>query len=542
MSLKPLEQLPKTPLTIKRALLSVSDKTDILPLAKSLHAANVTLLSTGGTYKTLQNAGIPVTEVASLTGFPECLDGRVKTLHPKIHGGILARTSYEPDNTELKQLQIEPIELVVVNLYPFSSVVSKSDVTIEEATEYIDIGGPTMVRAAAKNFAHVTILSNPVQYSTFLSEFNSGFAISYQTRLRLAKQAFNHTYEYEQSISNYFDAILHAETNESTEGHATNSNQAHKTEHSYFNVNTPLHNSLRYGENPHQEASIYGEPDKFIDCFHGKELSYNNYLDIDSALRLYQDFHDADPTCAIFKHTIPCGVASGATLKEAYLKAFSTDKVSPFGGIVLCNTLLDLDTATAIDSIFTEIIIAPEYSDEALSLLTQKKNRRLIRLITKQGISSQKQFRSIFGGALVQDQDNKAIDEASFQVVTKRKPSQKEMQDMLFAWKIVRHVKSNAIVFAKDEQTLGIGSGQTSRVDSSEIAVSKAAKEQLSLVGSAIASDAFFPFSDGVEAAANAGATSVIQPGGSVRDQEVIDKANELGLAMVFTFTRHFRH
>jgi len=542
MSLKPLEQLPKTPLTIKRALLSVSDKTDILPLAKSLHAANVTLLSTGGTYKTLQNAGIPVTEVASLTGFPECLDGRVKTLHPKIHGGILARTSYEPDNTELKQLQIEPIELVVVNLYPFSSVVSKSDVTIEEATEYIDIGGPTMVRAAAKNFAHVTILSNPVQYSTFLSEFNSGFAISYQTRLRLAKQAFNHTYEYEQSISNYFDAILHAETNESTEGHATNSNQAHKTEQSYFNVNTPLHNSLRYGENPHQEASIYGEPDKFIDCFHGKELSYNNYLDIDSALRLYQDFHDADPTCAIFKHTIPCGVASGPTLKEAYLKAFSTDKVSPFGGIVLCNTLLDLDTATAIDSIFTEIIIAPEYSGEALSLLTQKKNRRLIRLITKQGISSQKQFRSIFGGTLVQDQDNKAIDEASFQVVTKRKPSQKEMQDMLFAWKIVRHVKSNAIVFAKDEQTLGIGSGQTSRVDSSEIAVSKAAKEQLSLVGSAIASDAFFPFSDGVEAAAHAGATSVIQPGGSVRDQEVIDKANELGLAMVFTFTRHFRH
>ena len=542
MSLKPLEQLPKTPLTIKRALLSVSDKTDILPLAKSLHAANVTLLSTGGTYKTLQNAGIPVTEVASLTGFPECLDGRVKTLHPKIHGGILARTSYEPDNTELKQLQIEPIELVVVNLYPFSSVVSKSDVTIEEATEYIDIGGPTMVRAAAKNFAHVTILSNPVQYSAFLSEFNSGFAISYQTRLRLAKQAFNHTYEYEQSISNYFDAILHAETKESTEGHATNSNQAHKTEQSYFNVNTPLHNSLRYGENPHQEASIYGEPDKFIDCFHGKELSYNNYLDIDSALRLYQDFHDADPTCAIFKHTIPCGVASGPTLKEAYLKAFSTDKVSPFGGIVLCNSLLDLDTATAIDSIFTEIIIAPEYSDEALSLLTQKKNRRLIRLLTKQGISSQKQFRSIFGGTLVQDQDNKAIDEASFKVVTKRKPSQKEMQDILFAWKIVRHVKSNAIVFAKDEQTLGIGSGQTSRVDSSEIAVSKAAKEQLSLVGSAIASDAFFPFSDGVEAAAHAGATSVIQPGGSVRDQEVIDKANELGLAMVFTFTRHFRH
>ena len=542
MSLKPLEQLPTTPLTIKQALLSVSDKTDILHLAKSLHAANVTLLSTGGTYKTLQNAGIPVTEVASLTGFPECLDGRVKTLHPMIHGGILARTSYEPDNTELKQLQIEPIELVVVNLYPFSSVVSKNDVTIEKATEYIDIGGPTMVRAAAKNFAHVTILSSPAQYANFLSEFNSDSAISYQTRLRLAKEAFNHTYEYEQSISNYFDAILYAETNESIEGHATNSNEAHKKKQTYFNVNAPLHNNLRYGENPHQEASIYGEPEKFIDCFHGKELSYNNYLDIDSALRLYQDFHDTDPTCAIFKHTIPCGVASGPTLKEAYLKAFSTDKVSPYGGIVLCNTLLDLDTATTIDSIFTEIIIAPEYSDEALSLLTQKKNRRLIRLLTKQDISSQKQFRSIFGGTLVQDQDNKAIDEASFKVVTKRQPSQKEMQDMLFAWKIVRHVKSNAIVFAKNEQTLGIGSGQTSRVDSSEIAVSKAVKEQLSLEGSAIASDAFFPFSDGVEAAAHAGGTAVIQPGGSVRAQEVIDKADELGLAMVFTFTRHFKH
>ena len=529
MSLKPLEQLPTTPLTIKQALLSVSDKTDILHLAKSLHAANVTLLSTGGTYKTLQNAGIPVTEVASLTGFPECLDGRVKTLHPMIHGGILARTSYEPDNTELKQLQIEPIELVVVNLYPFSSVVSKNDVTIEKATEYIDIGGPTMVRAAAKNFAHVTILSSPAQYANFLSEFNSDSAISYQTRLRLAKEAFNHTYEYEQSISNYFDAILYAETNESIEGHATNSNEAHKTEQTYFNVNAPLHNNLRYGENPHQEASIYGEPEKFIDCFHGKELSYNNYLDIDSALRLYQDFHDTDPTCAIFKHTIPCGVASGPTLKEAYLKAFSTDKVSPYGGIVLCNTLLDLDTATTIDSIFTEIIIAPEYSDEALSLLTQKKNRRLIRLLTKQDISSQKQFRSIFGGTLVQDQDNKAIDEASFKVVTKRQPSQKEMQDMLFAWKIVRHVKSNAIVFAKNEQTLGIGSGQTSRVDSSEIAVSKAVKEQLSLEGSAIASDAFFPFSDGVEAAAHAGGTAVIQQGGSVRDQEVMDEADERG-------------
>lgn len=542
MSLNPLEKLPKTPLIIKRALLSVSDKTNILPLAESLHAGNVTLLSTGGTYKKIQKAGIPVTEVASLTGYPECLDGRVKTLHPVIHGGILARTSYGPDNAELKQLQINPIELVVVNLYPFSSITAKHDVAIEEATEYIDIGGPTMVRAAAKNFAHVVILSNPNQYSRFLSEFNAQSAISFQTRLELAQQAFNHTFEYEQGIAKYFDSIVHSESDRSIGDDASETKKESHDNQINFYVNTPRYNSLRYGENPHQEASIYGKPDKFIDCFHGKELSYNNYLDIDSALRLHEDFNRSDPTCAIFKHTIPCGVASASTLKEAYLKAFSTDKVSPFGGIVLCNAPLDLDTAKAIDSIFTEIIIAPNYSNEALELLTQKKNRRLIRLLAKQGLTSKKQFRSIFCGTLVQDQDNKPIEEASFELVTKRKPTPKEMQDMLFAWKIVRHVKSNAIVFAKDEQTLGIGSGQTSRVDSSEIAVSKAAKEQLSLKGSAIASDAFFPFSDGIEAAAHAGATAVIQPGGSVRDQEVIDKANELNLAMVLTSVRHFRH
>ena len=542
MSLKPLEQLPKTPLTIKRALLSVSDKTNILPLAESLHAANVTLLSTGGTYKTLQEAGIPVTEVASLTGFPECLEGRVKTLHPIIHGGILARTSFEPDNNELRQLQIKPIELVVVNLYPFASITAKSDVAIEEATEYIDIGGPTMVRAAAKNFAHVAILSNPNQYYTFLSEFNSHSTISFQTRLSLAQQAFKHTFEYERGISNYFDSIIQIESNQPLKDGASHSKKEHIDRQTNFHVNSPLHNSLRYGENPHQNAFIYGEPNKFIDCFHGKELSYNNYLDIDSALRLYEDFYETNPTCAIFKHTIPSGVASASTLKEAYRKAFSTDKVSPFGGIVLCNTLLDLDTAKAIDSIFTEIIIAPKYSDESLELLTQKKNRRLIRILAGQKLGTQKQYRSIFGGVLVQELDNVAIEAASFKVVTNRQPTSREMQDMLFAWKIVRHVKSNAIVFAKDEQTLGIGSGQTSRVDSSEIAVSKAAKEQLSLIGSTIASDAFFPFSDGIEAAANAGATAVIQPGGSVRDQEIIDKANELGLAMVFTSIRHFRH
>lgn len=528
MALKPLHNLPETSLTISRALLSVSDKTNIVPLASQLAKSGVELLSTGGTYKTISDAGIPVKEVSEVTNFPECLDGRVKTLHPKIHGGILARTSHKPDVEALAELDMKPIELVVVNLYPFSETVSKEGVTIAEATEYIDIGGPTMVRAAAKNFAHVCILSCPSQYHDFQNELAKGNGIAFSTRLRLAKEAFKHTAEYESSITNYFQSL---ESDHPVSGDHQDA----------LSILLPLQDELRYGENPHQHARVYGHQNNHIDCFHGKALSYNNYLDIDSALRLYQDFLHDQPTCAIFKHTIPCGVASASHLVEAYQKAFSTDTVSPFGGIVLVNKALDIETAKKIDEIFTEIILAPDFSQEALDLLTQKKNRRLIRIIAGKDKNS-KQVRSIFGGLLVQDDDNDLMESNSFQIVSERKPSDEEWNDMLFAWRIVRHVKSNAIVFAKNEQTLGIGSGQTSRVDSSEIAVFKANKEQLSLSGSAIASDAFFPFSDGVEAAAEAGATAVIQPGGSVRDSEVIEKANQLGLTMVFTSKRHFRH
>lgn len=524
MALKPLSSLPTTPLIIKRALLSVSDKTDIIPLAEALHANNVELLSTGGTAKAIADAGIPVKDVSEITGFEECLDGRVKTLHPFVHGGILARTSYENDNKEIERLGIQPIELVVVNLYPFKNKISEGNVDAATATEFIDIGGPTMIRAAAKNFAHVGILSNPSQYPNFINELNSGEGITFETRKSLAKDAFNHTADYDSAIANYFNELVEEEP-------------AHQ-----LNVALPLSQELRYGENPHQKAAVYGEQDSIIDCFHGKQLSYNNFIDVDSALSIISSFESDKPACAIIKHTIPCGVGVDEQLVDAYKKAFSTDTVSPFGGIVVVNKELDLATAQAIDEIFTEIIIAPSFADDALELLSQKKNRRLIRIKKQLTEVQTKSYRSIFGGALAQDADLAPINEDDFEVVTDRKPTEEEMADLLFSWKVVRHVKSNAIVYAKAGRTLGIGSGQTSRVDSSEIAVDKAAKEGLDLTGSAIASDAFFPFSDGIEAAAKAGATAVIQPGGSIRDEEVIAKANEYNMTMIFTGKRHFKH
>lgn len=524
MALKPLSSLPETPLTIKRALLSVSDKTGLKELAEALHEAGVEIISTGGTSKAIADIGIPVKDASEITGFPECLDGRVKTLHPNVHGGILARTSYAPDNEELKKLGIEPIELVVVNLYPFKNKVADPDVTPAEATEFIDIGGPTMIRAAAKNFAHVSILSSPAQYAGFIEELRSGNGITYSTRLKLAKAAFEHTADYDSAIANYFNCI------------------AEEIPAKQFNISLPLSQELRYGENPHQKAAVYGAQFEYIDCFHGKQLSYNNYLDVDSALNIITDFQTDESACAIIKHTIPCGVGVGASLNEAYEKAFSTDTVSPFGGIVVVNTTLDLETATSIDKIFTEIIIAPAYDADALELLQQKKNRRLITIKKQINEISGTTFRSIFGGLLKQDADLEPFDENEFKVVSKRKPTETELKDLLFAWKVVRHVKSNAIVYAKDGRTLGIGSGQTSRVDSSEIAVEKAKKEGLSLDNSAIASDAFFPFSDGIEAAAEAGATAVIQPGGSIRDEEIIAKADEFNMTMIFTGKRHFKH
>lgn len=524
MALQPLSDLPQNPLKINRALLSVSDKSGIKELASTLHKNGVEIISTGGTAKAIREAGIPVKDVSEITNFPECLDGRVKTLHPNIHGGILARTSHKPDNDELEKLGIEPIELVVVNLYPFKKTVADESVTPAIATENIDIGGPTMVRASAKNFAHVCILTNPEQYQNFSKELNSNHAISFKTRRALARKAFEHTADYDTAISNYFTKIDELDLPEQ------------------LNVSFPKSGELRYGENPHQKAGIYGNQNEFIDCFHGKELSYNNYLDIDSALNLMADFRDDDPTVAIFKHTVPCGVASNHNLAEAYRKAFATDKVSPFGGIVIVNRELDIDTAKSIDEIFTEIILAPSFSSEAEELLKQKKNRRLVNILKFPEPDQALNVRSVFGGALVQHADSGTIEPTDLQAVTKRKPTEQEFADMLFAWKVVKHVKSNAIVYARNRQTLGIGTGQTSRVESSEIAIDKARKENLNLDGCAIASDAFFPFADGVEAAAEAGATSVIQPGGSIRDEEVIEAAESHNLTMIFTGKRHFKH
>lgn len=524
MALQPLSSLPQNNLFIKRALLSVSDKTGIAELAQALHQAGVELISTGGTAKTIRDAGIPVTDVSDVTGFPECLDGRVKTLHPKIHGGILARTSHQPDNKELEKLDISPVELVVVNLYPFKKTIEDETVTPAEATENIDIGGPTMIRAAAKNFAHVCILSDPDQYAEFRSELEEGNGIAFGTRRRLARNAFEHTADYDAAISNYFTSI-------DAPGMP-----------GQLSLALPKSADLRYGENPHQKAAVYGSQNRYIHCFHGKELSYNNYLDIDSALNLMSDFKDGEPAAAIFKHTVPCGVAIHKNLKEAYRKAFETDKVSPFGGIVIVNKPLDMETAQAIDEIFTEIILAPGFREGVADFLSQKKNRRLVEILTFPAKEKSLSVRSVFGGALLQERDTGMIGEKDLKVVTKRQPDPAELSDLLFSWKIVKHVKSNAVVYARNGQTCGIGTGQTSRVDSSEIAIRKAEKENFSLKGSVVASDAFFPFADGVSAAAKAGATAVIQPGGSIRDEEVIETADKLGLAMVFTGMRHFRH
>ena len=526
MSLQPLSELPKHSLKINRALLSVSDKTDIISLAQKLDKAGIEIISTGGTAKKIREADIPVTDVSKVTGFEECLDGRVKTLHPLIHGGILGRTSHEPDVKEMEELGIEPIELVVCNLYPFQKTTEKSDCTPAVATENIDIGGPTMIRAAAKNFAHVCVLTNPNQYNDFTNQLEENRKISFEKRQEWAKKAFNHTANYDTSIANYFNE-LDRKDEELPE---------------QLNISLTKSQGLRYGENPHQKAAVYGEQSSYIDCFHGKQLSYNNFNDVDAALSLIADFRDAKPTCAIFKHTVPCGVASDKNLSRAWEKAFQTDTMSPFGGIVIANTELDLDTAHKIDKIFTEIIIAPSYSEEALELLKQKKKRRLIQLKKYPEAKNTRAFKSIFGGALAQQADFKTISKEELKTVTKREPTGQELDDLLFAWKVVKHVKSNAIVYAKNEQTIGIGTGQTSRVEASEIAVRKAKEEGLSLENTAIASDAFFPFADGVEAAANAGATCVIQPGGSIRDNEVIEAADKLDLAMVFTGNRHFRH
>ncbi|GAB5521845.1 MAG: bifunctional phosphoribosylaminoimidazolecarboxamide formyltransferase/IMP cyclohydrolase [Rhodothermales bacterium] len=527
-----VKDLPPPPdqAPIKRALLSVFDKTGIVPFAQRLHAHGVTLISTGGTARALTEAGLPVVEASSLTGYPEILGGRVKTLHPAIHGGLLARGNDPEDQQELAEHGIEPIDMVVVNLYPFGEATEATDTTDAIAIENIDIGGPTMIRAAAKNFFFVSVVTSPNRYAAIADELDANAGhLSMALRRSLAHEAFQHTASYDRAIDAYF-------------ARAT----ADEALPDALDVRLPRQQTLRYGENPKQRAALYGDTSPYFEALHGKALSFNNLIDLSAALQLIDEFVDAAPTCAILKHTNPCGAATADSLLSAYRNAFATDRQSPFGGIVVVNQPLDLATAKAIDAIFTELIIAPAFEDGVLDFLKQKKNRRLIRHLKAARTDDALDIRSVVGGLLVQDRDPVLApakeQRGHYTVVTERQPTAAEWRDLDFAWRIVKHVKSNAIVYAKDGATLGIGAGQMSRIDSSELAVNKGLKSELNFTGAVIASDAFFPFADGLIAAAESGATAAIQPGGSIRDEDVIAAANERGLAMVFTGNRHFRH
>jgi phosphoribosylaminoimidazolecarboxamide formyltransferase/IMP cyclohydrolase len=505
---------------ISRALISVSDKSGIAEFARALERQGVDIISTGGTAELLRKEGVPVREISSFTGFPEVLEGRVKTLHPRVHGGLLYQRGNPRHEAEARECGFEPIDLVVVNLYPFEETIAKPNVTLAQAIENIDIGGPSMIRSAAKNYESVTVVIDPADYDLVLQTMrdNEG-ETTLKLRERLAIKAFIKTSDYDRAIGTFL-------------------NQEQATDAS-FSLTMPLVARLRYGENPHQTAALYGDFEKHFEKLHGKDLSFNNILDISAATNLIADFSAA--TVAILKHTNPCGVGSDPDLRKAWEKAFATDKQAPFGGIIVCNCEIDEALAKAISEIFSEVIIAPEFSVEARAILQKKKNLRLIRLLVDPAaVRSANDIRSVAGGLLVQDPD--VADKAKERIVSKRHPTKKELGAMRFAWRVVKHVKSNAIVYAAPDRTLGIGAGQMSRVDASRIAVWKAQEAGLSLKGSAIASDAFFPFPDGLIAAADAGATCAIQPGGSLRDEEVIAAANERDMAMIFTGVRHFRH
>ncbi|HEY5614435.1 MAG TPA: bifunctional phosphoribosylaminoimidazolecarboxamide formyltransferase/IMP cyclohydrolase [Bacteroidota bacterium] len=515
---------PEPQLTIRRALVSVSDKRGIIEFAKGLAEFGVEIISTGGTYTALHEAGVAVKQVSEVTGFPEILDGRVKTLHPSIHAGLLAVLDNPKHVQQLNEHNISPIDLLVVNLYPFEETIAKEDVQLEDAIEQIDIGGPAMVRAAAKNYRHTAVIVNPYRYGVLLEELReqSG-AVSAQTRFDLASEAFAHTAQYDALVSSFLESFN------------PKRDMPEKFVVSYRKAMT-----LRYGENPHQSAALYGKFDQYFQKLHGKELSFNNILDINAAAQLCAEFDE--PTAVIIKHNNPCGVGSGDTLPQAYQKALETDKKSAFGGIVCVNKPLDLTTAEALNELFLEVIIAPEYMPRVLDLLMRKKDRRLMTQSVNLRKMNDYDMRTVAGGVLVQDPDKHRMYADQLKPVTKRKPTDDEIHALLFAWKIAKHVKSNAIIYARGDRTLGVGAGQMSRVDSSRIAALKAADAGLDLQGCAVASDAFFPFADGLLEAVKVGATAVIQPGGSVRDEEVIKAADDNNVAMVFTGIRHFRH
>jgi phosphoribosylaminoimidazolecarboxamide formyltransferase/IMP cyclohydrolase len=513
---------------ILRALLSVSDKTGLVPLAQALAAAGVELISTGGTAKALRDAGLTVKDISEHTGFPEMLDGRVKTLHPKVHGGLLYLRGNPAHEAAVRQHGIAPIDLVVVNLYPFEATVARPQVSLHDAIENIDIGGPSMLRSAAKNHESVTVVVDPVDYAEVARQITETGNTTLELRRALAAKVFARTAAYDAAIAAHLQREFAGDPN---------------TLPASLTLSAPLAQPLRYGENPHQTAALYGKFHEFFKQLHGKELSYNNILDLTAAAALIGEFQNDPPTLAILKHTNPCGVGQGANLREAWDKAFATDRQAPFGGIIAVNQPLDAACAGAIAEIFSEVIVAPDFTAEALAVLRKKKNLRLLRLVKNLAAAQPWDVRSVGADSFLwQQRDLKTIGAADLKIVTKRAPSDAELKAMLFGWRVVKHLKSNAILYCGPDRTLGTGAGQMSRVDASRIAVWKAGEAKLSLQGSVVCSDAFFPFPDGLIAAAEAGATAAIQPGGSVRDAEVIAAADARNLAMAFTGVRHFRH
>ncbi len=514
-----------------RALISVSDKTGIVDFAKKLSSLGVDIISTGGTFKVLKEAGLDVINISDVTGFPECLDGRVKTLHPNIHAGLLAIRDNKEHMAQLKELNVDTIDFVVVNLYPFKQTIMKPGVSLEECIENIDIGGPTMLRAAAKNYQDVSVIIDPADYDKVLSELENG-KVSKETNFYLAAKVFNHTAYYDSMIANYLRDKAGLPKYPDT-----------------LSMTFEKVQDMRYGENPHQSAAFYKEVGTnegmltSLKQLHGKELSFNNINDTHGALELLKEYEE--PTVVACKHSNPCGVASGKDIHEAYVKAYSTDPTSIFGGIVCANRPIDKATAEEISKIFLEIVLAPSFDEDALEILTQKKNIRLLTLdnISKKQPSTAFDVKKVSGGILVQDIDNELLG-GELNCVTDRKPTEKEMEDLLFTWKIVKYTKSNGIAIGKDLQSVGIGPGQVNRIWATEQAIDHGQKQlgEDFVKGAVLASDAFFPFSDCVEAAHKAGITAIIQPGGSVRDQESIDACNKYGIAMVFTGMRHFRH
>ncbi|OPD48334.1 bifunctional phosphoribosylaminoimidazolecarboxamide formyltransferase/IMP cyclohydrolase [Bacillus thuringiensis] len=509
----------------KRALVSVSDKTGVVEFVKGLLEQGIEVISTGGTKKLLEENGLQVIGISEVTGFPEIMDGRVKTLHPNIHGGLLAVRDNETHVAQMNELGIQAIDFVVVNLYPFKETIAKPDVTFADAIENIDIGGPTMIRSAAKNHKFVSVIVDPVDYDIVLAELKENGEVAEETKRKLAAKVFRHTAAYDALISNYLTEQMGEESPET------------------LTVTFEKKQDLRYGENPHQKATFYKAPFAatssvaYAEQLHGKELSYNNINDADAALSIVKEF--TEPAVVAVKHMNPCGVGAGTNIHEAYTRAYEADPVSIFGGIIAANREIDKATAEKLHEIFLEIVIAPSFSQEALEVLQSKKNLRLLTINIEKATSASKKLTSVQGGLLVQEEDTLSLDESTISIPTKREPSEREWKDLKLAWKVVKHVKSNAIVLAKDDMTIGVGAGQMNRVGSAKIAITQAGEKAQ---GSALASDAFFPMPDTLEEAAKAGITAIIQPGGSIRDEDSIKVADTYGIAMVFTGVRHFKH